>query len=387
MGYSAYKLWNIGNYEKRNYKELGMERFPNWYDQKKRLKDNFFYKNLPSQTAQDVLKLLQEAWNSYSALLKNKKIDNPRPPRYKKDIMSVTFLKDAIKQEKDSIRLSIPKQLKLYLKERDINADYIYLKTKRFSDITIKEIQIKFIDKDSFLAIAVYQEEDREMIPENGRYLSVDMGIRNSFTCYDSAESSFIVNGFLNATHYYDKKISYYQAVSDKQQVAKGIEYPKKSHRVIRLHQKKKRCVNDFLHKATRYIADYCHDNDIYTVIIGDITGIREGANIGKNNQQLHSFPYKKAYKMLEYKLKRMGITLKQRKETYSSQCPPDSEKVSKKDAEKKNRKHRGLYVTQDAVYNADCVGAYNILRLYLQQEKREIPAYGNLSSPKKVTV
>ena len=28
MGYSAYKLWNIGNYEKRNYKELGMEKFP-----------------------------------------------------------------------------------------------------------------------------------------------------------------------------------------------------------------------------------------------------------------------------------------------------------------------------------------------------------------------
>lgn len=55
MAYSAYKLWNIGNYEKRNYKELGMEKFPDWYDQKKRLKENFFYKNFPSQTAQDVL--------------------------------------------------------------------------------------------------------------------------------------------------------------------------------------------------------------------------------------------------------------------------------------------------------------------------------------------
>jgi hypothetical protein len=25
MGYSAYKLWNIGNYERKNYKELGTE--------------------------------------------------------------------------------------------------------------------------------------------------------------------------------------------------------------------------------------------------------------------------------------------------------------------------------------------------------------------------
>lgn len=28
MGYAAYKLWNIGNYEKRNYKELKLERYP-----------------------------------------------------------------------------------------------------------------------------------------------------------------------------------------------------------------------------------------------------------------------------------------------------------------------------------------------------------------------
>lgn len=36
MGYAAYKLWNVGNYEKLNYKKLGMATFPNWYDQKKR---------------------------------------------------------------------------------------------------------------------------------------------------------------------------------------------------------------------------------------------------------------------------------------------------------------------------------------------------------------
>ena len=42
MGYAAYKLWNVANYEKRNYRELGMEKFPDWYEQKKRLKENFF---------------------------------------------------------------------------------------------------------------------------------------------------------------------------------------------------------------------------------------------------------------------------------------------------------------------------------------------------------
>ena len=35
MNYAAYKLWNVCNYERCNYKELGLEKFPDWYYQKK----------------------------------------------------------------------------------------------------------------------------------------------------------------------------------------------------------------------------------------------------------------------------------------------------------------------------------------------------------------
>ena len=55
--------------------------------------------------------------------------------------------------------------------------------------------------------------------------------------------------------------------------------------------------------------------------------------------------------------------------------------------AEKKNRKQRGLYVDGRMVYNADCVGAYNILRLYLQEKGEGFPEAKGLSSPKKVSV
>ncbi|MCA5964373.1 hypothetical protein LC724_34285 [Blautia sp. RD014234] len=51
-------------------------------------------------------------------------------------------------QEEGKIRLTIPKQLKTYLKSQGVDADHLYLKTKRFSDIQIKEIQIKFDEKD-----------------------------------------------------------------------------------------------------------------------------------------------------------------------------------------------------------------------------------------------
>ncbi len=53
LSYAASKLYNVGNYERKEYKPLGFDIMPDWYDQKKRLKDNIWYKSLPSQTSQD----------------------------------------------------------------------------------------------------------------------------------------------------------------------------------------------------------------------------------------------------------------------------------------------------------------------------------------------
>ena len=83
FGVAAAKLWNVANYEKKNYKELGMDTFPDWYYQKKALKDNFWYKNLPSQTEQDVLATLQESWKSFFELNKSKGVKNPKVPKFK----------------------------------------------------------------------------------------------------------------------------------------------------------------------------------------------------------------------------------------------------------------------------------------------------------------
>ena len=53
MCYAASKLWNICNYERRHYKDLGLEKYPDWYYQKEAHKGNLWYKQLPSQTAQE----------------------------------------------------------------------------------------------------------------------------------------------------------------------------------------------------------------------------------------------------------------------------------------------------------------------------------------------
>ena len=89
MCYAASKLWNVCNYESQHYKETGMEQYPDWYYQKKAHKEDLWYKQLPSQTAQEVCKLLDKAWKSFYALKRSGGIETPRPPRFKQESIPI----------------------------------------------------------------------------------------------------------------------------------------------------------------------------------------------------------------------------------------------------------------------------------------------------------
>ena len=108
-------------------------------------------------------------------------------------------------------------------------------------------------------------------------------------------------------------------------------------------------------------------------MIIGDIRNIRKEKDMGHmTNQKFHGLPYNKLYIMLEYKLKLYGIQLIRQEESYTSRCSPLSPEISKRYAEASNRKERGMYVTDGVRYNADAVGAFNILRKYLSVSGKE---------------
>ena len=137
MCYAAYKLWNVCNYERTNYKNLGLEKYPDWYYQKSKHKDDLWFKSLPSQTAQEICKLLDKSWKSFYRLKESGGIGNPGSPRYKKDKMPITYMQNGIQHETGSfkVRLSLPKKLKEYMAHTyDIRAAYLYLKNPVFSN-------------------------------------------------------------------------------------------------------------------------------------------------------------------------------------------------------------------------------------------------------------
>lgn len=393
MCYTASKLWNLCNYEKKNYKHLGME-YPSWYDQKKRLKDHLWYKSLPSQTAQEVCKDLEEAWRSFFSLLKHKSIKNPRPPRYQQKNMPVKYLQNGMRHDpgSDTIRLTLSKGLKAYMQNTyGIHQDYLFLKSRTFQEMdAIKQLMLYPAENGRMRIIIIYEIPDVPLLPENGKYLSIDMGLHNLMTCYDSRGCSFIIGKmYLSVCRTFDKAIGHVQSQWGTCQSRKGVAYPKGSQHQKRLYVRKNHSVKDYLHKITRWIAQYCKQNDIHTVVLGDITNIRENKNMGhQTNQVFHALPYRKIRLMLQYKLAMYGIRLVLQEESYTSQCPPTAPEVTKRYALPNARKHRGLYVLNGAIYNADAVGAYNILKKYLQKVKRQmtLPLKG-LSSPKVIQV
>lgn len=380
MCYAAYKLWNVCNYERNHYKEAGLEKYPDWYYQKSKHKDDLWFRSLPSQTAQEVCKLLEQSWRSFYQLKKSGGIENPRPPRYKKEKMPITYMQNGIRHEKGSlyVRLSLPKKLKEYMDlTYGISAAYLYLKNPVFSNTDlIKQIKIYPPANDGkSRIIVIYEVEDVLPKQDNGRYLSIDLGLHNLMTCYDNEGKTFIVGRkYLSLSYFYNKEIARVQSQWANMQTAQGNKYPKISKHVRKLYQKKNNCIKDYLHKMTRYITDYCAKNKIHTVVIGDIKGIRKGNDLGSRiNQKLHSLPYEHIYMQLEYKLKMKGIRLIRQEESYTSQCSPQSQEVSRIYAEKKNRRKRGIYAAGAVIYNADAVGAYNILRKYNAVSGKEI--------------
>ena len=378
MEYAGMKLWNIANYEKMNYKELGIP-YPDKYDQDKRLKDTWCYRSLPSQTGQRVIHQNDAGWESFYTAKKNGAVENPHPPRYKHELMAIHYAQNGIKHEKGStkVRLTLSSGLKEHMFEKyGISMNYLYLENETFRVTdNIKQISLYPPEKGKMRVVVVYEIGDPELLEDNGRYMSIDLGVHNFLTCYisESGESFIAGRKYLSTERWYQKTIAHKQERWYSQQKAMGIKYPKMSYAVKDLYEDRRNKQSDYLHKMTAEIVDICVMNNIHTVVVGDITGIRKKfKGSDRTNQQMHSLPYKKVIGMLEYKLRLQGIRLVRQNEAWTSQCSPFSKDVSKRYAKKENRVKRGLFVDGQYSWNADVVGAFNILRKFLKKEKSE---------------
>ncbi len=380
LTYATRKLWNVANYERKQWTKSSGIPYPNWYDQKKRLKSHFWYKNLPSQSAQELLAVLHRSWKSFYRLKESGGIENPRSPRYKHDNYNIKYLKDGFKVlSGNKVRFSIPKQLKLYLKEKyGLQENYLLVDVPnhlQLESYKIKTIEIRPLQNGKYELIFVIEIPDIEPKEINyQRFMSIDIGVNNFMACYIYNGACRIYSGrqFLSVNRYFDKTIAYYKSISDTEQKNRGVKYPKQSKKVNRLYEKRSKQIEHLLHCMTRSVIDTAIAKNVTVIFIGDITHILDSAKFGKKtNQKFHKLPYRKAIKQLKYKALLAGIKVMDNvKENYTSQtCCLCKDTPSKKNAVKSNRKYRGLYICRDcgSIINADINRAVNIAKKYLK--------------------
>lgn len=288
------------------------------------------------------------------------------------------FPKDQFKIEGNRLRLSLGRG---FYKEFGVRYLYFDLPATVLGK-KIKEVRILPRFHGRWFEIEyVYEEVTQSYKLDRNKYLSIDLGLDNFASVVDTIGTAFIIKGryIKSVNRWYNKERARLQSIYSKQ----GIKYGSK---LAKISLKRQHVVDNFLNQAVSLIVKHCLNNQIGTIVIGKMKGIKQEINLGKvNNQNFVGIPYEKFKKKLEAKCEYYGIGYKEVDESYTSQTCSRCGVVRKS-----NRKYRGLYVCKNCGYvvNADINGAMNILgKVAGESVVRQIVSSGRVNRPVRIRV
>lgn len=332
------------------------------------------YMALPNNSSQQIMMILDINFKSYFNAIKSFKKSKtsftgcPDFPHYKHKINGrniIVFTSNQFRFKED--------RFIYFPKKSGINP----IKTKLNKDTKIHQIRI--IPKNNqYIIEIVYNFSEKIINKLNNNYLSIDLGLNNLATCITNKNNlkPFIINGkpLKSINQYYNKKEAEYKSklghfINFKEE---RVQYGK-SKKITTLTNKRNNKINDYLHKSSKIIIDYCIKNDINNIVLGKNIGWKQEINIGKrNNQNFVNIPFYKFESYLNYKCQKFGIKFIVREESYTSKAsaldldiiPTYNTNDNQKYSFSGKRIKRGLYKTKDnKLINADINGSINILR------------------------
>lgn len=322
----------------------------------KNKENDFDYRNMPlGSSAQQCLKLLDKNWKSFFASIKDynnnpsKYLGRPKLPKYRpKNGRNILILTNQNCKIKNGY-INFPKNFKGLL-----------IKTKIRNGLQ----QVRVIPKDKYLVIEiVYKIEDVEPLVDNGRYVGIDLGLDNFVTITNNCGLiPLIINGkgLKSINQYYNKQISHYRSIAKR---VNKLDYTNKMRKLTLTRNNK---VENYIHKASRFLVDYCRDNDINTIIIGNNKNWKQNSKMNKKvNQNFISIPYGVFIQKVQYKAEEFGIKVIVTEESYTSGTSfLDNELPVKENYNKNRRKYRGLFISNNGIkINADVNGSYQIIK------------------------
>ena len=191
---------------------------------------------------------------------------------------------------------------------------------------------------------------------ETGITFSVDMGEIHPIVSFDGKRTTIYNGRFVRSIKRYREKIK--TEFQSKMDICK-----KRSRKWYRLLKRKRKTLDkldaqlkDAEHKITsRFISD-CQRAKADTIVIGDLTHIRDNIKYSKkSNQKLHQWAFTRIAEKIGYKAELVGIKVVSVSEAYTSQTCP-------KCGHRKKPTNRNYHCKQcDFKYHRDGVGAINI--------------------------
>ena len=322
------------------------------------------YVALKAQVSQQVIALVFKNFKSYYKTIAdyykhpNKYHSRPAMPKYKdKDGLSIaTFTNQAASIDKNG-------NIKL-VKDFVLNSVIASIQRKNFR-------QVRIIPRLDYFQIEIVYEKERgeyttQAIEKNKKKYTaaIDIGVDNLATITSDNEglAPLIVNGraLKSVNQYYNKIAAELNKIYSKQKIHTGKKLKK-------LNMKRNFIIEDFMHKASRRVVDFCIINDIGKIVIGHNAGWKQKCIMSKkNNQNFVQIPFNKFINMIKYKCEEVEIEVDLHEEAYTSKCSAlDNEEICKHEVYLGKRVKRGLFMTEEGkMLNADVNGSYNILRL-----------------------
>jgi len=387
-------LYNVALYNIRQY-YFSSHKFLTYESNCSVCKENENYGLLQAGVAQQTLKVVDRSFKSFFNLLKKCKSGDYRyhdvkMPHYRKKggMFNLVLSTNAISIKNGYLKLPMSHGFKkLHSGIKDIFIPF----PERLEGKNIKEVRILPIHNGKYFKVQyVYEQEveNNHLNPDNT--LSIDIGIDNLATCVSNVGTPFIMDGrkIKSINQYWNKRKAYLQAIATKQG-----SYT--TNRIDRMTDKRNNQVRDILKKTARYIIDYCHNNDIGTIIVGYNPDFKESVNLGRrNNQTFVQIPFGNLRDDISNLCERYGINYIEQEESYTSKAsaldmdniPTFNPSVCYQGSFSGKRVHRGLYKSKDGtLINADVNGAANIMRKCKQNISIDELCPGLLASPQRI--
>ena len=281
-------------------------------------------------------------------------------------------VKEVIKNNKISFSLSKKAKRKFKMKNLEVNlSNFKFPKGLNKNLSNLQQVRICYDKKIERFYLAFIYRIEISILNKNNDIMAIDLGQNNLITgVFNKSSYRFILDGkeLKSKIAYVNSRMSKLQSKEMKK--LKGSNNFKLTKKMKKLYNYWRNYAWTYIHKCSSKTIKIALENNCNTIVIGDFKGIKRNK---KHMKYFVTIPYVTLIDQIKYKAKKAGIKVVMINESYTSGCSCiDDYIISKKCYNKKRRKKRGNFVTNNGFnVNADVNGAYNILRKYL---KNDIP-------------